>query len=143
MTTPQDAAAQFNADMSHGLARHLNITATELRRGYACMRMPVANTVMAGNGYLHAGSIVTLADTASGVGCMHSYPDGISNFTTIELKSNFVGTCLEGDVEAVATMLHGGRTTQIWDCAVRDPQRDKLVAQFRCTQLLLSPRPAS
>lgn len=135
-----DAAERFNQDQRHGLARHLGIVATELRRGYARMHMTVVPQLMAGNGYLHAGSVVTLADTCSGLGCMTSYPPGVENFTTIELKSNFLGTCREGEVEAVATLLHGGRTTQVWDCAVSDQKRNKLIAQFRCTQMLLYPR---
>ena len=135
-----NAAEQFNRNPEHGLARHLGIVAQELRHGYARMRLTVGPHVMAGNGYLHAGSVVTLADTCSGLGCMNSYPDGVENFTTIELKSNFLGTCREGEIEAVATMLHGGRTTQVWDCAVKDVARGRLIAQFRCTQMLLYPR---
>lgn len=135
-----NAVDHFNQDASHGLARHLGIYALELRAGYARMRMPLRTEVMAGNGYLHAGSVVSLADTCAGLGCMQSYPEGATNFTTVELKSNFMGTCHEGEIEAVATMLHGGRTTQVWDCAVHDPQRERLIAQFRCTQLLLYPR---
>lgn len=134
------AAAQFNQNEKHGLARHLGIVATELKHGHAVMQLAVGPQVMAGNGYLHAGSVVTLADTCSGVGCMNSFPDGVENFTTIELKANFLGTCRRGVIEAVASLLHGGRTTQVWDCAVRDVQTDKLIAQFRCTQMLLYPR---
>lgn len=135
-----ETAESFNNDAEHGLARHLGIFADEIRYGFARMHMAVAPHVMAGNGYLHAGSVVTLADTASGLGCMSSFPDGVQNFTTIELKSNFLGTAREGKIEAVATLLHGGRTTQVWDCSVRDPVRDRLIAQFRCTQMLLYPR---
>ncbi len=135
-----NTAEQFNRNAKHGLARHLGIIAQDIRHGYARMRLTVGPHVMAGNGYLHAGSVVTLADTCSGLGCMSSFPDGVENFTTIELKSNFLGTCREGDIEAVATLLHGGRTTQVWDCAVKDVGRDRLIAQFRCTQMLLYPR---
>lgn len=135
-----NAVDAFNQNPSHGLARHLGIIAKEIKPGFARMRLEVGSHVMAGNGYLHAGSVVTLADTCSGVGCMNSYPEGVESFTTIELKSNFLGTCLTGEIEAVATLLHGGRTTQVWDCSVRDMQRDKLIAQFRCTQMLLYPR---
>lgn len=135
-----DAAAYFNQDTRHGLAKHLGIVAEEIRSGYVRMRMTVAPQLMAGNGFLHAGSLVTLADTASGVGCMHSYPTGVENFTTIELKTNFLGACRQGDVLATATLIHGGRSTQVWDCSVRDVQRDRVVAEFRCTQMLLYPR---
>lgn len=134
------AATDFNQDPQHALPHHLGIVAEEIRHGYTRMRMTVAPQLMAGNGFLHAGSLVTLADTASGVGCMHSYPPGVENFTTIELKTNFLGACRKGDVIAAATLVHGGRSTQVWDCSVRDVQRDRVIAEFRCTQMLLYPR---
>ena len=93
---------------------------------------------LAPNGYLHAGSIVTLADTACGYGARTVLPDGAVGFTTIELKSNFLGTALEGTLRCVASMVHGGRTTQVWDAIVTAGERT--VALFRCTQLVLYPK---
>jgi 1,4-dihydroxy-2-naphthoyl-CoA hydrolase len=91
--------------------------------------------LLAPNGYLHAGAVVALADTACGYGCMASLPAGGTGFTTIELKTNFIGTAREGTLECEATCSHAGRTTQIWDAVVR---RDATtIALFRCTQLVL------
>ena len=73
---------------------------------------------MAPNGYIHAGAIVTLADTCCGYGCMASLPDGAMGFTTIELKTNFLSSAREGTLQCVATARHLGKTTQIWDAAV-------------------------
>ncbi|MGM0634201.1 MAG: PaaI family thioesterase, partial [Pseudomonadota bacterium] len=92
------------------------------------------------NGYLHAGTVVTLADTAAGYGCSASLPDGAVNFTTIELKSNFLGTAIEGDIRCEAELIHGGRTTQLWDAEVFHADSDRRIAVFRCTQLLIYPR---
>ena len=94
--------------------------------------------LLAPNGFLHAGAVVTLADTAAGYGCMANLPEGARSFTTIELKSNFLGTAREGRIEADAQLAHGGRTTQIWDVVVREGTRT--LALFRCTQLLIYPR---
>jgi uncharacterized protein (TIGR00369 family) len=93
---------------------------------------------LAPNGYLHAGTIVTLADTACGYGVRTTPPPGSTGFTTIELKSNFLGTALEGTLRCVATIVHGGRTTQVWDAVVTAGERT--VALFRCTQLILYPK---
>jgi uncharacterized protein (TIGR00369 family) len=94
---------------------------------------------LAPNGYLHAGTVVTLADTACGYGCILGLPDGATGFTTIELKTNFLRTALEGALGCVAEQQHGGRTTQIWDATVtRDD--GQAIALFRCTQLILWPR---
>lgn len=93
---------------------------------------------MAPNGYLHAATIVALADTSRGYGCFVSLPEGAEGFTTVELKSNFLGAKHEGVIECEATLAHGGRTTQVWDAT--DADGGKAIALFRCTQMILYPR---
>ncbi|GAC1343872.1 MAG: PaaI family thioesterase [Candidatus Dormibacteria bacterium] len=104
-------------------------------RVVACL--PVRPDHLAPNGYLHAGAVVTLADTAAGYGTVASLPDGRVGFTTIELKANFLGTTRDGTIRAQAQRLHGGRTTQVWDVTVASDS-GRTIAVFRCTQLLLS-----
>jgi uncharacterized protein (TIGR00369 family) len=94
---------------------------------------------MAPNGYLHAATVVALADTSCGYGTVASLPDGARGFTTIELKANYLGTVLEGAVACEATLVHGGRTTQVWDAKVTDESTGRMIALFRCTQILLYP----
>jgi len=98
--------------------------------------------LLAPNGYLHAATIIALADTACGYGCLAHLPMGAENFTTIELKSNFLGTIREGTIACVATPAHLGNTTQVWDAVVSDKASGKKLALFRCTQLVLWPRKA-
>jgi uncharacterized protein (TIGR00369 family) len=93
---------------------------------------------LAPNGYLHAASLIMLADTSCGYGCMINLPEGANSFTTIELKSNFLGTAREGRVDCVATPVHLGRTTQVWDATVS--AAGKTIALFRCTQMVLWPK---
>lgn len=102
--------------------------------------LPVRPELLAPNGYLHAASIIALADTTCGYGALLNLPAGASNFTTIELKSNFTGTARDGLIECIAKPLHLGRTTQLWDAVVQLPASGKTIAQFRCTQMLLWPR---
>lgn len=94
---------------------------------------------LAPNGYLHAATVIALADTCCGYGASVSRPDGATGFTTIELKANFLGTTLEGTIACSARLVHGGRTTQVWDADVRDVASGRTIALFRCTQLLLYP----
>lgn len=94
---------------------------------------------LAPNGYLHAASVVTLADTACGYGCMLTLPDGAVSFTTIELKSNHLSTARTGTLDVVAKPVHSGRTTQVWDATVS--AAGKTIALFRCTQMILWPKP--
>ena len=115
----------------------LGIVITKFGPGEMCAELAVTPQLMAPNGYLHAGTIVTLADTASGYGCVASLPEGAAGFTTIELKSNFLGTARDGVIECVAKALHVGRTTQLWDAVVTHRDTGKTIALFRCTQMLL------
>ena len=96
--------------------------------------------LLAPNGYLHAATVIALADTACGYGCLAHLPAGAENFTTIELKSNFLGTAREGTLGCVATPVHLGNTTQVWDAVVSDRGRERKIALFRCTQLVLWPK---
>lgn len=118
----------------------IGFTVTKAERGAIWAHMNVRQELMAPNGYLHAGSVVTLADTACGYGCRTSLPEGATGFTTIELKSNFLGTARDGVVECEAKLLHGGRSTQVWDALVRHRESAKLIASFRCTQMILWPK---
>ncbi len=95
---------------------------------------------LAPNGYLHAASVIMLADTACGYGCMINLPEGANSFTTIELKSNFLGTARQGKVDCVAHPIHLGRTTQVWDASIS--AGGKTIALFRCTQMVLWPKTA-
>jgi uncharacterized protein (TIGR00369 family) len=108
--------------------------------GVSAVAFDVQPHHLAPNGFLHGGSVVALADTAAGVGCLASLPDGATGFTTIELKTNFIGTATSGAVRADARLLHGGRTTQVWDVDVVVDDTGKLLATFRCTQMVLWPR---
>ena len=106
-------------------------------------RMPVRREVMAPNGFLHAASVVALADTSCGYGCVATLPEGAKGFTTIELKANFLGTTHEGAIACRATPVHLGRTTQVWDAVVSNEATGAKIALFRCTQMVLwqNPKP--
>jgi 1,4-dihydroxy-2-naphthoyl-CoA hydrolase len=116
----------------------LGVEIDEIEEGHVRMHLSLRPELLAPNGYLHAGTVVALADSACGYGCIVSLPEGATGFTTIELKTNFLATALEGTVRAESRRVHGGRTTQIWDATVSGDD-GKTLALFRCTQLLLYP----
>ena len=109
----------------------------EAEEGFIRSRLPLRDELLAPNGYLHAATVVALADTSSGYGCFTNLPDGAEGFTTVELKSNFLGTKREGAIRCEATLVHGGRATQVWDAVVADEDSGKKLALFRCTQMIL------
>jgi 1,4-dihydroxy-2-naphthoyl-CoA hydrolase len=116
----------------------LGIEVVEIEEGRVRMRLPLRPDLLAPNGYLHAGTVVALADSACGYGCIASLPAGATGFTTIELKTNFLGTALDGTLACESSRAHGGRTTQVWDATVTaEAAPAKPLALFRCTQLLL------
>lgn len=108
--------------------------------GRLSSRLDLRDELMAPNGYLHAATVIALADTSCGYGTFLNLPEGAESFTTVELKSNFVGTKREGAIACRAELVHGGRTTQVWDATVTDEEDGKPIALFRCTQMLLYPR---
>ena len=111
-----------------------------LEQGLLVAEIDIRPQLLAPNGFLHAASIVALADTACGYGCIAHLPKGAENFTTVELKSNFLGTAREGTIDCVARPAHLGSTTQVWDATVKRHADGKAIALFRCTQMILWPK---
>jgi uncharacterized protein (TIGR00369 family) len=136
-----DRSDQLTAAQAGALPDLLGLEWNTAVAGLVRGRMTVAKHHMAPNGFLHAASVVALADSACGYGCVVSLPEGASGFTTIELKSNFLGTVREGGgVACEARLVHGGRNTQVWDAVVTAEATDKTIALFRCTQMVLHPK---
>lgn len=135
-------AADFRAAQVGFLPNHMALEWIEVRDGFARGRLEIGKQHLAPNGYLHAATVIALADTACGYGCAVSLPESADGFTTGELKANFIGTALDGAISCDARLLHGGRTTQVWDAEVKSESSGKIIAVFRCTQILLSKRAA-
>jgi uncharacterized protein (TIGR00369 family) len=104
------------------------------------MQLQIQPQMLAPNGFLHAASVIAVADTACGFATIAHLPEGAESFTTIELKCNFLGTATEGTLEAVARGVHLGRATQVWDAEVREVSGGRTLALFRCSQMVLWPK---
>jgi len=139
---PMTTADQLNARGEGYLPGMIGIEFLTVEPGRLTSRLAVRPELLAPNGYLHAAAVIALADTSCGYGTFTDLPEGAQNFTTIELKSNFLGTARQGVIACVAVRIHSGRTTQVWDATVTDEASAKTIALFRCTQLILYPRPA-
>lgn len=123
-----------------GLPGLLGLQVADLAEGALQMQLRIEPRLLAPNGYLHAATVIALADTACGFACIAHLPQGAHNFTTIELKANFLGTATDGSLVAKARTLHQGRTTQVWDASVSHLESGRPIAEFRCTQLVLWPK---
>ena len=130
----------FNSIQNGTLPGVLGLKVTAVGVDGVRATMAITPAHMAPNGFLHAAAVVALADSCCGYGCMSQLPQGASGFTTIELKSNHLGTALEGSIECHARPVHLGRTTQVWDASVTAAGSGKTIALFRCTQMVLWPK---
>lgn len=135
-----ESAHEFNQFGQEMLPGHLGIEILSVSPDSVISQLPICRQIMAPNGYIHAGAMITLADTACGYGTVAALPDGAVGFTTIELKSNFINTAREGTLKCEATPLHQGKTTQVWDAKVIHVASNRVLAEFRCTQLVLWPK---
>lgn len=135
------AAAKLQADQEGSLPGLLGFEWLRVEHKTVEGRFDVRKHHLAPTGFLHAATVVALADAAAGFGCLHWLPETASGFTTAELKTNFLGTCREGGVRCRARLVHGGRTTQVWDAEVTREADGRTIALFRCTQILLYGEP--
>jgi 1,4-dihydroxy-2-naphthoyl-CoA hydrolase len=132
---PKFTPAHYNSFQKGSLPDLLGVEIVAIDGSGVQARLKIVRHHLAPNGYLHAATVVMLADTCAGYGCIANLPEGAKGFTTIELKSNHLGTALDGEIECKATAVHLGRTTQVWDAIVT--ARGKTIALFRCTQMVL------
>lgn len=132
--------AAMNKFGAASLPGYLGIQIVGISNGEVAARLEIKAHHLAPNGFLHAGTVITLADTAAGYACMASLPEGAKSFTTIELKSNHLGTARDGAIACVAKPAHLGKTTQVWDVVVTNEANGKTIALFRCTQMILYPK---
>lgn len=118
----------------------LGMELVSIKPGRLQSRLMVRQNLLAPNGFLHAATIIGLADTTCGFGTMAHLPEGAESFTTLELKTNFLGTVREGGIRCKVELVQPGRTIQVWDSVVTDEALGQTIALFRCTQMILWPK---
>ncbi len=139
-TSNHTSVEKLNQANEGKLPAHLGLTITEVAEGRVAGRWAIRPDLVAHTGYLLAGVVLSVADLLCAYGVSTAWPEGANGFTTAEVKCNFLSTLREGAAVCVAELLHGGRTTQVWDARVSDEATGRLMAAFRCTQIILYPR---
>ena len=134
-------AREHNRLKENSWVGELGIEVVGAEPGSVVGQIQVRTEFLAPNGFIHAAVLLSFADSLCGSGTVEALPQGATGHTTIELKANLLGTVREGVVECRATLVHGGRTTQVWDATVTARESGKTIALFRCTQLVLYPVP--
>jgi len=139
MANDEEAVRRLNEVNQDRLPGMIGMVVTYAEPGVLMRaKMDAAPKLIAPIGFLFAPSIVALADTLCAYGM--KLPPGANGFTTAELKCNFMSTVREGTVLCEAKLVHGGRTTQVWDATITAEATGKLMALFRCTQIILYPK---
>jgi 1,4-dihydroxy-2-naphthoyl-CoA hydrolase len=137
MLRAEITAESFHKRQADCLPGRFGLVVTRIEEGRLDAEVAIQPWMLAPNGFLHAASVLLLADTSAGYACIAHLPDGAKNFTTIELKSNFLGTARDGTMRTECRADHLGRTTQVWSATVFGPN-DRKLALFSCTQMILS-----
>ena len=87
---------KLNSRTGDNLPGWFGLKVVDVAEGRLAMELVIKPQLLAPNGYLHAASVIAVADTAAGYATIAHLPDGATSFTTIELKSNFLGTAIDG-----------------------------------------------
>lgn len=119
-------------NVENTLVHALGIEMLEVGKGKLMAKMPVDHRTRQPFGYLHGGASVALAETVASVGAFELVDQTQEVVFGLEINANHVKSVREGWVIATGTVLHQGRTTQVWEVKITDEQ-EQLVCISRCT----------
>ena len=119
-----------------GLVKALGIELTETTPERVVARMPITAMHLQPFGYLHGGASIALAETVASIGAhLASPPDKVA--FGLEINANHLRPKRSGTLTAVATPLHRGQTTHVWDVKIYD-EAEKLICVSRCTLAIVA-----
>ena len=121
-----------------GLVRHLGIRLVEVTAQRVVGELEIRDELRTLGVAVHGGTLMALADTVGAMGTIASLAPGQST-STIESKTNFFAAGRAGQVRAVATPLHKGRRTHVWETRVTD-ESGKLLSLTIQTQIIVEPK---
>lgn len=119
------------------LIEALDIQYEELSLDRVVMTMPVGPKTRQPAGILHGGASVALAETAASIATAINVDLTKYNPVGMEINANHIRSKKDGVVKAIATPLHKGRTTMVWDIKIVD-EDEKLICVSRCTMAVVS-----
>jgi 1,4-dihydroxy-2-naphthoyl-CoA hydrolase len=119
------------------MAEHLGIEWVEVGKDYLKASMPVDHRTKQPYGLLHGGASVTLAETIGSVAAAMVVDHQAYNCVGLEINANHIRSARNGKVIGVATPLHLGNSTQVWNIRILD-EEEKLVCISRLTVAVLS-----
>ncbi|HTI14092.1 MAG TPA: PaaI family thioesterase [Dictyobacter sp.] len=128
----EELLKQLNAYRQGTVLETLDITITEATKERVVATMPIGNNHRQIVGYLHGGVSVVLAETVASLASMVHIDVKHQMAFGLEINANHLRPKRDGMLAGVATPIHLGRTTHVWDVRITD-ERDKLICISRCT----------
>ena len=114
----------------------LGIEYLESRPGYLKARMPVDERTFQPAGLLHGGASMALAETLGSVGSAIMVNLEEYEVRGSQLSANHIKSAKQGWVYGVASLLHQGRNTHVWNIDIHD-QADRLISTCRLTNFII------
>ncbi|SNY99745.1 PaaI family thioesterase [Flagellimonas pacifica] len=125
-----------NSICKNTLMETLEISYVDVGENFLVAKMPVTPKVHQPDGVLHGGASVALAESV-GSAASYIFLDGQEFFVRgIEIAANHVKGIREGYVYARATIIHKGRTTQLWEIKITNEEGD-LISNCKLTTIAL------
>ncbi|MGB5554526.1 MAG: PaaI family thioesterase [Flavobacteriaceae bacterium] len=125
-----------NASSKNTMMETLEIEYIDVGENFLIGKMPVTTKVHQPDGVLHGGAMVALAESV-GSTASYIFLDAENYFVRgIEISANHVKSIRKGDVFAKATIIHKGRTTQLWDIKITDAESN-LISVCKLTTIAL------
>lgn len=118
------------------MSEHLGIEWTEVGENYLKASMPVDHRTIQPYGLLHGGASCVLAETIGSVASAMVIDHSKFYSVGLEINANHIRGVKEGYVIGVASPLHLGSTTHVWDIKIYD-ERDKLICVSRLTVIII------
>ncbi len=118
------------------LMETLDIEYTDVGENFLIAKMPVTSKVHQPDGVLHGGATVALAESV-GSAASYVFLNGQEFIVRgIEISANHIKSIAEGFVFARATIVHKGRTTQLWEIKITDAE-ENLISLCKLTTIAL------
>jgi len=124
--------AQINATREGSVWEVLDIRLVFASKEKVVATMPIGPNQRQQVGYLHGGVSVVLAESIASLGTVLNIDASKQMAFGLEINANHLRPKREGQLTAVATPIHRGRTTHVWEIKISD-ENEKLVCISRCT----------
>ncbi|HYA99171.1 MAG TPA: hotdog fold thioesterase [Ktedonobacteraceae bacterium] len=136
----EEMVARINTTREGSVWEVLDIKLLSAEKDKVVATMPIGPNHRQQVGYLHGGVSVVLAESIASLGTVMNIDPSRQMAFGLEINANHLRPKRDGQLTAVATPFHRGRTTHVWDIRITDEQ-DKLVCISRCTVAIVDRPP--